>query len=122
MARFLTDENIPKSLTTHLRELGHDVETTAEAIRLGATDVAVIRRSRRARRFIITLDTDFIILHRQFPEPFGAVVIRTSPSTPTRVKERIDQLLANLDIEKHSNDLIVVTDTEIRVETGRLSS
>lgn len=122
MARFLTDENIPKSLTTHLQELGYDVETAAEAIRPGATDVAVIRRSRRVRRFIITLDTDFITLHHQSSEPFGVIVIRTSPSTPTRVKERMDQLLANLDIEEHPNDLIVVTDTEIRVETGQSSS
>ena len=122
MARFIIDENIPRSVATRLRELGHDVETVTEAVRPGATDVAVIRRSRRGRCFIVTLDADFITLHRQFSEPFGAIVFRTSPPTPSRIKERMEQLLANLKIEEHRNELIVVTDTEIRVETGRLGS
>ena len=116
----MTDENIPNSVTTHLRELGHDVEMTAKAIRPGATDVAVTRRSRRERRFIVTLDADYITLHRQLSEPFGAIVIRTSPLTPSRIREHLEQLLANLNIEEHPNELIVVTDTEIRVETGRV--
>ena len=118
----MTDENIPKSVTTRLRELGHKVETTTQAIRPGATDVDVIRYSRRQRRFIVTLDADFITLHRQFSEPFGAIVIRTSPPTPSRINDRIEQLLAKLNIEEHSNELIVITDTEIRVVTVRPSS
>lgn len=122
MARFLTDENVPKSVTTRLRELGHEVETTTQAIRPGATDVAVIRHSRRQRSFIVTLDADFITLHRQLSEPFGAIVVRTSPPTPSRISDRIEQLLAKLNIEEHPNELIVVTDTEIRVVTGRPSS
>src|SRR5579863_6741448 len=113
---------MPRSVTVRLRALGHDVETTAKAIRLGATDVSVVRHSRRERRLVITLDKDFITLHRQSSQPFGAIVVRTSPPTPSRVMERIEQLLARVSVEEHPDDLVIVTDTEIRIESGRLSS
>lgn len=109
-------------MTVRLRALGHDVETTAKAIRPGATDVSVVRHSRREHRFVITLDRDFITLHRQSTQHFGAIVVRTSPPTPLRVMERIEQLLAKVNVEKHPLDLVIVTNTEIRIESGRPSS
>ena len=118
----MTDENIPKSVTARLRALGHDVETTANAIHLGATDVSVVRHSKRERRVVITLDRDFITLHRQSSYPFGAIVVRTSPPVPSRVMGRIEQVLAKVNVEKHPLDLVIVTDTEIRIESGRPSS
>lgn len=118
----MTDENIPKSVAARLRALGHDVETTAKAIHLGATDVSVVRHSRRERQLVITLDRDFITLHRQPSQPFGAIVVRTSPPVPSRVMERIEQVLAKVDVEEHPLDLVIVTDTEIRIESGRPGS
>ena len=120
MARFITDENIPRSVTLRLRVMGHDVETATEAVRPGASDTSVISYSRKDQRFIVTLDKDFIALHRLLAEPFGVIVIRISPPTPPRVKERVEQLLANLDMERLSNELIIVTETEITVEPSRL--
>ena len=102
--------------------MGHDVETTVNAIHLGATDVSVVRHSRRERRVVITLDRDFITLHRQSSHSFGAIVIRTSPPVPSRVMGRIEQVLAKVNVEKHPLDLVIVTDTEIRIESGRPSS
>ena len=120
MARFITDENIPKTVTLRLTALGHDVETTVEAVGPGASDSSLIKYSRQSHRFILTLDKDFIALHRLLAYPFGVMVIRISPPTPSRVKARVEQLLANLDIERRANELIIVTETEITIEPSRL--
>jgi predicted nuclease of predicted toxin-antitoxin system len=119
LARFVTDENIPRSVTRQLIAMGHDVETTIEAVHPSASDNSVIRYSRQSHRFIVTLDKDFIALHRLVAEPFGVIVIRISPPTPSRVKDRMEQLLANVDMESHSNELIIVTETEITIEPSR---
>jgi predicted nuclease of predicted toxin-antitoxin system len=114
--RFLTDENVPSSVRSWLKRRDHDTKGTVEALHPGATDMAIARYAHREGRMVISLDQDFIRLHRQLKTKFGVVIIRSHPPTTTRVQECIERLLARVDITKHPDALIVVTEREIRIE------
>jgi len=119
LPRIVTDENIPASITDWLRTIGHDVKEAGEVLHRGASDATIVRYSRREDRIILTLDQDFIRLYRQLSKPFGAMVIRAHPPTPSRIKVLLERLFSNVHIEKHSDELIIVNDKEIRIETSR---
>lgn len=58
------DENVSGRLGTALESLGHDVVTTAELGRKGASDVSQLSFAARTRRVLITHDTGhFEMLH-----------------------------------------------------------
>lgn len=116
MARLLTDENVPSSVSDWLRARGHDVRRVAEVIHSGASDDLVARNARKAGRTVVTLDQDFIGLYYQRPTPPGVIVIRTHPPTPARIKVLLELLFATVDMARHQGELIVITDTEIRIE------
>jgi predicted nuclease of predicted toxin-antitoxin system len=56
--RFTADENLERSITEGLRDMGHDVlEASIEDP--GASDPVVLERSRAEGRILITNDKDF---------------------------------------------------------------
>lgn len=117
LPRLITDENVPASITEWLRAKGYDVRRTVEVVHRGAADATIIRYSQREGRIIVTLDHDFIRLYRQLGKPFGAIVIKAHPPTPSRIKELLTHLFSKVDVEKHSDELTIVTYREIRIET-----
>ncbi len=117
MPRLLADENIPKSIVDWLREKGYDAKRTSEEGLRGATDSTLIRWSQKEERIILTLDEDFIRLHRQLKKPFGAIVIRTHPPTSEKIKDLLKHLFSKVEVEKHAKELIIVTEREIRIES-----
>lgn len=117
MPRFLTDENIPRSIAEWLRDKGYDTTRASEVNLRGASDSTLIKWSQREDRIILSLDEDFIRLHRQLKKPFGVIVIRTHPPTPDKIKYLLTRLFSKVEIEKHSKELLMVTDREIRIES-----
>lgn len=72
--RLLADRNVPLALVRELRARGHDVapEDDPEAL-----DEDVLRRARRERRIVLTLDKDFgelVFLRRASPP--GVILLR----------------------------------------------
>ena len=66
--KFQLDEHMPNAVATALRRAGIDVVTTAEAGLLGTPDVQQLAAALAATRVIVTLDADFLGLHRRgFP-------------------------------------------------------
>ncbi len=117
MPRIPADENIPNSVAEWLRKQGYTVVRTSDIGLKGKPDSALIKASQTEGWVILTLDYDFIGLHRQAKKPFGAIVVRTHPPTPDRVKVMLGRLLLSVRIEEHSKDLLVVTEREVRVES-----
>lgn len=66
--KLLLDENIGKRVALSLRESGFDVASILEDA-AGSTDADVLKRARKERRILVTLDRDF-----------GALVFRDSAS------------------------------------------
>jgi len=118
MARFILDENVPYRVKAYLRGRGHDAEGVEEALRRGVTDTELVRYAREDGRVIVTLDKDFIRLHRQSKAKFAAIVIRAHPPTPDRVLACLDRLLSSADVDEHPGTLILVGEREVRIETG----
>jgi len=53
------DENLPLSIATRLRELGHDVDTAQQENLSGCDDSEIWARAQREGRTLITQDLDF---------------------------------------------------------------
>ena len=116
MSRFIIDENIPRSINVWLRAIGHEVIEAVDVIRAGASDLEIIAYAEKNATVIVTLDQDFVRLYRRDDNQFGVIIIRTHPPTPSKVKELLSLLFSKVDIDAHDNDLILVTDTEIRID------
>jgi hypothetical protein len=77
MARFYANENFPLPVVLALRDLGHDILTTAEAGNANREipDDEVLRYASETERAVLTLNRrDFIVMHRAIPDHAGIVV------------------------------------------------
>ena len=75
--RLYADENFPLPVVVELRRLGHDVLTTLEAGRAGASvpDEEVLAFALSDGRVVLTLNRrHFVRLHSQHPEHAGIIV------------------------------------------------
>lgn len=85
MTRCYADENIPLPVVVSLRDLGHDVLTTAESGRAGQAipDADVLAFAIAEQRIVITLNRrDFIRLHQISQEHAGIVVCTFDTNFP----------------------------------------
>lgn len=106
--RFLLDENVPRSLADALTARGHDVLPIPER-RRGGADSAVLAHARRARRVLVTLDTDFgtlVFATRRAPPP--AIVLVRLP--PTELVERLRSIVAAIEAALETEGVFVVID------------
>ncbi len=79
--RFFIDENVFLLITSHLRELGHDVTTVQESGMIKAPDDKIAEPAVREERTIITFDKHFGDILRYPPQNlFGIILIRIHPS------------------------------------------
>ena len=77
MARLYANENMPLPVVQALRQLGHDVLTTADAGNAGQalSDEAVLSFARAQGRAALTLNRrHFVRLHESAPDHAGIVV------------------------------------------------
>lgn len=73
--RFLVDENLPRSLTQLLRDLGHEAIHVVEAGLRGAPDEALGRLAAEQNRVLVTRDLGFP-LPKLRPPPPGVILVR----------------------------------------------
>lgn len=96
MARLYANENFPLPAVEALRQLGHDVQTTAEAGQAGvaASDEQVLARAAAEDRAVLTLNRrHFIRLHFEVPQHAGIIVCTFNPDF-LELARRIDERLA----------------------------
>ena len=80
--RFYLDEHVGRAVRRALRQRGVDVETVAEAGRLGDPDEAHLAYALAAGRVIVTQDADFLRLHAEGRAHAGVAYV--AQGTPTR--------------------------------------
>lgn len=74
--KFMTDENIAKSLVTALREEGYGVKDVKEEKLFGISDREVIEKAKEDDRVILTYDKDFgNLLNYPLESQSGVVLI-----------------------------------------------
>lgn len=71
--RFLADEHVKRAFTTALRANGYDVATVNEDFDPGRSDAEHVERARESDRVIISNDSDFVVLHREYNH--GGIVL-----------------------------------------------
>jgi hypothetical protein len=95
------DENFSQPVINHLRELGHDVLTTAEAgkAQQSISDPEVLRYAAELRRVLLTFNTwDFVNLYKSMSEHAGIVACSQDRDTAALARRIHDALEANPDM------------------------
>jgi len=111
------DENIPVSLVSKLRNLGHDVKTVHEQDMQGVTDSQLWDSIQQEKRFLITQDLDFSDITVYKPGTHaGILLVRLREPGRQSLRQKIYQLFS----AKHAEDdwrgaFIVLTDHKSRV-------
>jgi len=100
--RFYSNENFPLPVVEALRELGHDVRTSAEAgnANKGVPDEEVLRFATAEQRILLTLNRqDFITLHKLTPSHAGIVVCTFDADFSAQAR-RIDAALQTSPVDQ----------------------
>ena len=111
--RFLTDENIPRSVVTRLREAGHDCLSAKESM-IGAADADILARATDETRILVTFDKDFgeLAFRSRLPASCGVVLFRiTQRGRDEDIQLVLDALQSRSD---WSGAFWTVTDQRIR--------
>jgi hypothetical protein len=98
MARFYANENFPLPAVQALRELGHDVLTTAESGKAGQAvpDAEVLAFAVAESRIAVTMNRrHFIRLHQTAPSHEGIIVCTFDPDFEALAR-RIHEALSSL--------------------------
>lgn len=121
MARFLADENIPKSVVVWLNEQGYDTVRAQDKDLAGAKDSELASWSIENDSMILTIDEDFVRLRKQ-NKSLGVILIRTHPPKADKINQLLSALLPKIRLDKHMKDLLIISDRGIRIESSGLTS
>jgi len=110
------DENLPLGLATALKNLGHNVHTTAEEGLLGKPDADVWMVTQREERFLIKQDLDFSDLRRFAPGAHhGILLVRLHSPDWRNLAERAAKVFRDEDVERWAGCFVVATEHKIRI-------
>jgi predicted nuclease of predicted toxin-antitoxin system len=97
VARFLIDENLPRSLASHLRDLGFEAADVRDVGLRGHSDPEVLAYAVEQGLVLLSGDLGFASLIRERPRPAGLVLARLPNEWPVwAVNELIGKALAGL--------------------------
>ncbi|QTA38472.1 DUF5615 family PIN-like protein [Thermosipho ferrireducens] len=109
--KFITDENIPKSIETFLKNLGYNVESIRNICK-GATDDEVMKLTAEHLAILVTSDKDF-----------GELVFRFGEKIPGIILLRVNDILKSQELLKKvlkeqkelTNKFIVITEKGYKI-------
>ncbi|MEO6487424.1 MAG: DUF5615 family PIN-like protein [Thermoanaerobaculia bacterium] len=117
--KFLLDESTDFRAATHLRSLGHDVQSIARDYEQALADEQVLAIALRERWVLITSDTDFgELVFRLGSAHAGVMLIRLRSVEVKTLLSSLDYVLAN-----HAHRLaefVVVNERGVRFRTQAL--
>lgn len=117
MIKFLTDENISKSLVAALRAAKINVVRIADVNLQGSPDDNIFQYSKAQNLTLLTRDLDFANIHR-FPlgTHSGVVVIRFENAAPIdTLSKRVITALLELKEDEIFGNLIVISPQSLRI-------
>ena len=110
------DENLPLGLAGALKNLGHNIHTTAEEGLAGKPDGDVWAAAQREGRFLITQDLDFSDLRRFAPgSHHGILLVRLHSPDWRSLSERVAKIFRDEDVERWAGCFVVATEHKIRI-------
>ena len=117
--RFLTDENIAKSVVQALRKLEFDVKDIKEERLQGTSDEHIIQLANREDRIIITHDKDFgDLLSNQTIRHKGVILVRLKKQGPDNTIRVLSDLLRSDIGDKIKDNILVVSETKTTIHTS----
>jgi predicted nuclease of predicted toxin-antitoxin system len=114
--RVKLDENVPTGLSTVLRESGHETTTVPQQGLAGQSDAVIWDAAQRENRLLVTLDLDFADIRSLPPGSHQGVIVRR-PSRQGRraIRELLQALLAQHDLDTFKGSLVIAEEHRIRV-------
>jgi predicted nuclease of predicted toxin-antitoxin system len=110
------DENLPDSLVSRLKALGHDVDTVPSEHLAGRDDNEVWQAAQVADRFLITQDLDFSDVRRFTPGTHaGLLLVRLAQPGRKALASRVALLFATERVDEWRGCLVVATEHKVRV-------
>jgi predicted nuclease of predicted toxin-antitoxin system len=113
--RFLIDMPLTPSLSTFLRELGHDAIHAADVGAARAADSTLLVKARTESRVVITADLDFGRLMAEVPEKSpGIILLRGGSYSDEEMIELVQRVLRSVKQELLAKSLVVIDRYRIR--------
>ncbi len=110
--RFLLDENFPKSATTWLSELGHEVLDVRGSEREGMTDNELFSYAQDAGAIILTTDRDFFhTVPHLFKQHEGVLVIALRQPNRKNIMGKLAWAMGHFRPSEFTNRVIQLRDT-----------
>ncbi len=110
------DENLPVSMASHLRTLGHDVDTTLDEQLTGRPDTDVWNAAQRELRFLVTQDLDFSDIRTFEPGKHkGILLVRLHAPDRQSLIQRVRSLFETEQVEAWSGCFVVATERKVRI-------
>lgn len=111
---FLADENIPFYVVKQLRKEVCKIISVVEEFQ-GSSDEKIMELSSRNKWVLITFDKDFgeLIYKQKCEKPFGIILLRVTPKSPTHILQVLKWLLLHTSIS-FENNFLVVNDNKVR--------
>ena len=121
MARFLIDEDLPRSLARRLSEAGHDAEDVRDVGLRGESDKKVFNHAVKSGRALISGDLGFSkILDFPLGSHAGVVVVRIPNDVPAaRVVELVVRAAGSQPSADFRGNLMIVEPDRIRLRRTR---
>lgn len=116
--KFLTDENIAKSVISFLRNKGHDICDLKEEGEYGLDDIKVLKWAAKERRILLSHDRDFIDLFSQFRGKATVLVIRLFRQTPKETKKFLEKFLLTVKEKEVLGKLVILEENNLRIIEG----
>src|SRR5688500_9419024 len=114
--RFKSDENLPVSTVSLLRQSGHDVHSVLDEDLGGADDASVLAAATRENRVLLALDKDFADIRMYPPDQLGGIVVlRPRDQTIVSIQAVISRMLPLLSGSDITGKLWVVDERRIRI-------
>ena len=111
--RFLTDENIAKSVVGFLRLQGHDVKDNKEENLHGLPDNEILDMAIEENRIVLTHDGDFAGLLKKPIRHSGVILVRCKNQKPQNVQLVLGKFLSSNLIGKAKNKMTVISEKTI---------
>lgn len=81
--KFLVDEDLPRSVASLIRELGHDAEDVRDMGLRGAPDSQIAAHAQTNKLCLVTADRGFANLYQYPPRAYAGIVVLDLPARAT---------------------------------------
>jgi predicted nuclease of predicted toxin-antitoxin system len=109
--KFFLDENFPKSATSLLHSLSHEVFDLRGSQLEGIDDASIFRYAQSINAVFLTTDRDFFhTIPHLFPEHCGIVVIALRAPNRVSILSKLEWFLNTVNLDQISNRVLQLRD------------